>query len=234
MFDRKKWTVSQAKRWLSDHGYKTPQVDTTAEYHRFRQRPPFDFQRATFRTIAFGKRGIKAVVAVPRSAKPNPSKRATTRTPKQKRARVPKLLVDIADAISIDLEGGDTIKFPVAEKWALCAARSGTELWILSRQGAKTVAISDKKAESLYEKFTGWEHDEQGLMVNRNPPSLKHLGRCMNIVYRSDKFSASGDKHRYVHAFNIYPTVSADRPNKPTILALRGGRIHIKQEGITG
>jgi len=39
---------------------------------------------------------------------------------------------------------------------------------------------------------------------------------------------------KYVHAFRNYPTVSVDNIRNPSIVALRGGRIKIKKEGITG
>lgn len=305
LFLRTNWTPAAAKKWLSAHGYKTPAVDKTADYYRYRQSPPFNFKKGTFRTITLGAaaRGIKAVIAVPRekanplrsvgpmehkpyrdksvygdetlkkgtfvrhiggrekleivkrtglryySAKNSkgetitikvgefeafkaPKKRKTN--PSKKSPWVPTLLVDLADAKSIDLEGGEQLKFPFRAGFAMCATRSGRELWIVSRKGGKNVRATDKKGEDLYESFTGFEHDDVGRMIQITPKNMIRIGRAMNIVYRSDKFSRSGDTSDYIHAFNAYPTVSVDNVKRPKIVALRGGRIRVTKEGIKG
>jgi hypothetical protein len=234
LFDKTKWTPSAAKKWLASHGYDTPAVDTTADYHRYRQSPPFNFEKGTFRTITLGaaSRGIKAVIAVPKGgAAPNPKrkKKAPRKSP-----WVPTLLVDLADAKSIDLEGGEQLKFPFSGNFAVCATRSGTELWIVSRKKGKNVRTTDEKGEKLYEAFTGFEHDELGKMIHVNPKNMVKIGRAMNIVYRSDKFSRPGDTSDYIHPFTHYPTVSVDNVKRPSIVALRGGRIKVRKEGITG
>lgn len=232
LFDKTRWTPSAAKKWLSSHGYKTPAVDTTADYHRYRQSPPFNFEKGTFRTITLGaaSKGIKAVIAVPKGeANPKRKKKAPRKSP-----WVPTLLVDLADAKSIDLEGGEQLKFPFSGSFAVCSTRSGTELWIVSRKGGKNVRTTDEKGEKLYESFTGFEHDELGKMIHVNPKNMVKIGRAMNIVYRSDKFSRPGDTSDYIHPFTHYPTVSVDNVKRPSIVALRGGRIKVRKEGITG
>jgi hypothetical protein len=225
LFDKSKWTISAAKKWLKDHGYKVPSVDTTKEYHRFRQRPPFQFQRGTFRTINFGK-NIKSVIAVPKTL-PNPNK--------EKKSWLPSLLIDLAIPISIDLESGEQLKFPLSGKYSMAANRSGTEIWIMSKATARNVRATDERGEKLYEQFTGFEHDDLAKLVKvSSPKSMVRIGRAMNIVYRSDKFARPGNKSDYVHPFEHYPTVSVDNAKRPSIVALRGGRIKIKKEGITG
>jgi len=79
IFDRKKWTVREAKTWLKGHGKKAPAADTTKDYHRFRQGSPGRYDKSTFRTISLGNRskGIKAVVAVPKRER-NPETRHTS------------------------------------------------------------------------------------------------------------------------------------------------------------
>lgn len=228
IFDRKKWTIEKAKQWLKDHKKKVSKADTTADYHRFRQLPVNRFDKSTFRTIPLGgSSGIKAIIAVPKDGpKKNPSK---PKTP-----WLPALLVDLATPVSIDIEGGDQLKFPFAGRYSLAANRSGTELWILSKKGGKDVRTTDEKGEKLYEDFTGFEHDEVGTMVQIRPMSLTKIGRAMNIVYKSDKFSKPGHSSHYIHAFTYYPIVSVDNVTRPTVVALRGGRIKVKKEGITG
>lgn len=237
LFDRKKWTVTKAKQWLRDHKHKVPIVDTTAEYHRFRQAPPFMFEKGTFRTIALGavSRGIKAVVAVPKKkASSKSNSKSNPKKTESKRPRIPSLLVDIADAISVDLEGGKQIKFKRSDKYALCSSRSGSELWIVSRKNAKRVKATDDKGEKLYELFTGFEHDDVGKMVHVFPKKMVKIGRAINVVYRSDKFSQAGKNSDYIHTFQHYPTITVDNVQRPTVIALRGGNIRITKEGIRG
>jgi hypothetical protein len=238
LFDKQKWSVTAAKKWLSEHNKKVPKVDTTSEYHRFRQAPPFQFQKGTFRTIPIGakSKGIKAVIAVPRLRKNPESKKRNPPNKKSSRPWLPATLVDLADPISVDLEDGRQLKFPRSGKWALCSNRSGTEIWILSRQDSTRVKATDEQAENLFEKFTGFEHDQENnaLMVQVAPKKMERISRAMNIVYRSDKFSRPGKTSDYIHPFKIYPVVSVDNETKPTIVALRGGQIKIKKEGVTG
>lgn len=66
LFSRDQWTPSKARKWLVDHGKKHPTPDITDDYLRYRQEPPEDFQRGSFRTITFSKSdGIKSVIARP-------------------------------------------------------------------------------------------------------------------------------------------------------------------------
>jgi len=61
LFDRKLWTLSKAKKWLKEHGYKTRLSEKTQNYYWFRQEPPKKFER--LRMIDFGENtGIKAIV----------------------------------------------------------------------------------------------------------------------------------------------------------------------------
>lgn len=245
LFDKNKWTPSTAGVWLKAQGYKVPKAESGGEYHRFRQRPPFLYQAGTFRTIDFGaaRNGIKAVIGVPR-AKKNPSpeenpkkKKRRNPTVKQdgkevKKSRIPALLVDLADARSIELEDGRELRFKISGGFALCANKKGDELWIISRKGGKRVATEDDRAEDLFEKFTGFEAENTGSLVQLRGLNLVRLGRAMSIIYRSDKFANSPSD--YIHAFKHYPTVSVDNLNRPRIVALRGGKIKVTAEGITG
>lgn len=157
-------------------------------------------------------------------------------TVKKKRTppRFPSKLVDIADALTIDLEDGQQLKFPRRGNWALCSTKSGTQLWIISRKGGKSVRTNDEDGQKLFETFTGFLPEDTGKMIQTRPKKMKRIGRAINIVYRSDKFSKPGKTSDYIHAFKSYPTVSVDDMKQPSIVAIRGGRIKVKQEGITG
>jgi hypothetical protein len=58
--------VEQAKSWLSSHGKKSSKVDTTENFHRFRQFDPSQCG-STPKTITMGK-GIKAIICTKKSA----------------------------------------------------------------------------------------------------------------------------------------------------------------------
>jgi hypothetical protein len=236
LFDRRRWTVTAAKKWLRDHGYKVPAVDSTEEYHRFRQRPPFQFQKGTFRTISFGRtsEGIKAVIAVPRSSSSRTSSKTKKNpTVRKRRSRIPTQLVDLAWAREIELEDGSKLKFPLSGKYALCCTGKGDELWILSKSRSRNIDTQDgEKYRKVFEKFTGFESDDIGTMVTPPSAQLVRVGRATSIVYRSDKFSRSD--HDYIHPFKVPPTVSVDNRRSPQICAIRGGRIRVTAEGITG
>ena len=93
LFRTRYYSVASAKRWLREHGYKGLVVDTTENYHRFRQEDPEDFDPDSFRTVGFSKT-IKAVVG--RQLKKNPNR-------KNPAAMVAKLLPYVLPMI---IEGG--------------------------------------------------------------------------------------------------------------------------------
>jgi len=62
MFDKSKWSVSQAREWLKKHYYKhNGKVDSSGEFHRFRQYPPNRLKNP--KTVSLGKvsMGIKGI-----------------------------------------------------------------------------------------------------------------------------------------------------------------------------
>lgn len=71
LFDINKFDLSSAKSWLKDHGYKYGKVDTTENYHRFRQLEPdqFDVMRVSSKDNSEGQKalaskGIKFIFGV--------------------------------------------------------------------------------------------------------------------------------------------------------------------------
>ena len=66
LFPVGKWNVVKSKKWLKKHNYKHGKADKTENFYRFRQITPNKFKKDSFRTIEFGKSGIKSVVACPK------------------------------------------------------------------------------------------------------------------------------------------------------------------------
>ncbi len=49
IFDKKLWSISEAKKWLKDRKFKFTKVDKKQNFIRFRQQSPKKFNR--FRTL---------------------------------------------------------------------------------------------------------------------------------------------------------------------------------------
>lgn len=65
IFDRSKFSGTQARDWARSHGFKVTKIDVTANTIRIRQFPPSSANKQTFGTIRL-KDGVQATVAVPR------------------------------------------------------------------------------------------------------------------------------------------------------------------------
>jgi hypothetical protein len=59
MFDRNKWTMADAKKWIRAHKKKIGRIDVTDRYLRFRQLAPAQF--SFMRILSIGD-GIKLIV----------------------------------------------------------------------------------------------------------------------------------------------------------------------------
>jgi len=215
LFDRSKWTVSKAKAWLKSHDFKIPDVDTTNDYHRFRQGPSFQFKAGTFRTIAFGKSsdGIKAVIAVPRKA--NPTKGDT----------VPSQLVCLGKCLDIEFSDGTIYEPPGAD---LCASMSGKTLYVVKRRKA----TKTRKRNALFEAFHDFDPDSEYIIRIPDNINFKKSKKVRSISYRSNKWT--GKNVDYIHRFRSQPTAYSDNLKKPSIIKISGGKIRVKPQGITG
>lgn len=58
-------TLTDARKWIKDHGFKDDKVDTTDGTWRFRQFPPGQCKSGTYRTISMTK-GVQAGICVPK------------------------------------------------------------------------------------------------------------------------------------------------------------------------
>jgi len=218
LFDRETWTVSRAQEWLARHDRKIPKVDTTRDYLRFRQAPPSQFESGTFRTIPFGRKGIKAVIAVPKISS-NPARSSV---------RLPRKVIDLGRCVEIEWEDG-TSWLPRKASIHLCCSESGRTLWVLpvSRENTRT-----KPESKLYKRFTGFYTSGVRTARVREPSKLQYSKPVKAIVYESDKWS--GKKTQYIHTFRSRPRAYCDRLSDPSFIKISGGKIRIRSVGITG
>jgi len=61
IFDKEKFTVEEAKKWLSEHDYSFEKVDEKEDSLRFRQKDPLEFDQNSFKTIDIAE-GVQAVI----------------------------------------------------------------------------------------------------------------------------------------------------------------------------
>jgi hypothetical protein len=206
IFDKTKWGVSEAKKWLKDHGKKSPAVDSTKEYHRFRQAPPGSFSKSSFRTISLGNRskGIKAVIAVPKAAR-NPETRHTSFYSRQFF-----LCCNPSLTVLFLIDGQYAEEIPEHE---------------VTGGGA-----------SLADAYRLWSGFEPNIFYSFDLPQyeLKKGGDAIRICYQSDKWD--GHLTHYYHDFENKPSIWVNRYSDPTIWALKhkSGRKIVSEEGIIG
>ena len=66
IFNKNKWTISQAEGWLTKHGYKKTfygkKVDITPNYYRYRQLAPHKFQNYFIKLLDGKNEGIGLVI----------------------------------------------------------------------------------------------------------------------------------------------------------------------------
>lgn len=231
LFDGKKWTRKEARAWLLEHKLKAPKAELEGKYLRYRQAPPTQFDKDSFRMKSIPRKGIKLIVACPKKKTVTRKKKVTKKPPRKinTKIRVPSVLVELGSAVEIALNGA-TMGF---RGYALCANTEGTKLFLISKKGKKaarpTETATVKKARRLYATFTDYE-SEQSYNLQLKEGEFKLIGKADHIVYESDKWT--GKKVEYIHEFKTPPSIYANA-NK-TIVALVGKGIHVRKEGITG
>jgi len=60
IFNKDKWNITDSKAWLNEHGYKSPKVDETENFLRFRQAKPL--KTYSYITKKLGKTGIELII----------------------------------------------------------------------------------------------------------------------------------------------------------------------------
>lgn len=218
IFDRQSWDLSDAKSWLRRHDRKIPDADITRDYYRFRQSPPSQFEPGTFRTIPFGRSGIKAVIGVPKKHK-NPS---------AKTVRLPRKVVDLGRCVEIEWDDG-TLWKPGKPSAHLCCSESGRTLWVLTVSRENTRVQPESR---LYREFTGFYASGVRTAKVREPRRLTYSRRVKSVVYESRKWT--NKKTQYVHTFRARPRAYCDRIEDPSFIKISGGKIRVKSVGITG
>lgn len=240
LFDRERWTPAAARAWAKMHGYSTRYYAAAApseDYFRFRQLATKHFQADSFRTIAFGRAGIKAVIGRPkRTARRTPNPPPTVRH-KNRFLNVPEVLAELGEALTIELTNGRTLDFK--KGWLFTATETGRAIWILKPDKKRAVKPNNRhlwirKAESLYKRFTDFEPDKYALVTIKRPTQEKfrNIGRVKTIAYKSDKWT--GKAKGYIHTFKKPPSIWSNEDGAGNLLKIMGPKMRLTIRGIEG
>jgi hypothetical protein len=74
IFEKNKWDIKSAKKWLRENNYIAPKVDEEENYIRFRQIEPNILENSGFdnyKTKSLGKSGIKLIIGYKKKSNPN-------------------------------------------------------------------------------------------------------------------------------------------------------------------
>jgi hypothetical protein len=262
MFSKEKWTKSKAREWLRKNDMKAPKADDQKNFIRYTQRPKTHFKKGSFKTIELGKgKGIKAVVGCPKPGKEsdkkkkkNPPLKVTIKHGKKENTckaknpsiSIPSVLVTLGIAIELEYETPkgkvNKLKFPKRDKMLLVSCVKGKQLFILPEKKIQSSrkkfdATADRHSKQLekglakYSDFKGFE-SLTGAIMEVSEAKFKKIGRAHSIVYESDKWS--GQPAEYVHYFTSSPSVYQAGKAKPAAIAISGGKLSVKEEGIAG
>lgn len=159
-----------------------------------------------------------------------------------KAMKIPSELIYLGRTISVTTDT-EEFKFALKDKVDLYSSTDGKSLWCLQTK-KKVVDRSIfekivekrfdkvKKSLQLYEKWHEFE-SSSGSILDKPKGFLHDAGRVVSIVYQSDKWT--GKKQKYIHTFKNKPKLRVNRKKStPTVLSITGGKIRVKNEGITG
>lgn len=161
---------------------------------------------------------------------------------KNKPIKIPRVLVCIGQLNEIKTED-QTYRLKIKDKIMLFSSVNGKTLYCMSYTEKKTDNDDFKrhvqskqtdvlKGMNLYETWHEFEPISGSIC---KPPKgfLFDVGRCIHIIYTSDKWV--GKKRKYVHEFKKRPKCWVNKKSTiPTLLVLTGGKIAVRKDGIKG
>jgi hypothetical protein len=134
------------------------------------------------------------------------------------------------------------IKWKKKDGYELFSDSKGKKLWIIKakrktvgeEQFLKSVSKKRTTVDKALNLYTDWHETDPITGSVLDPPKgfLFELGRCESITYSSNKYT--GRQQRYIHEFKTPPIVWGNNKRSPKVILLTGGKIAVKNEGITG
>jgi hypothetical protein len=241
IFPVEKWTAKTARKWLKDHGFTGIGIDRAKNYLRFRQESPSGFLPDSFRTIALSD-DVSAVIGCP-VKNPLPvikirKRRAAKLNPYPK---IPEIMVLLGEVNEIAVEHqGEISCFSWPKNTMLLTCPRGKLLLVVSRIPGKKKVFEineklEKAAKKLWGEWSDFEIDKSfSVQISLPKGKINQIGFANHVVYTSDKWT--GKEHQYIHEFDQTPKprVWSDDEKKPLLCIVEGGKLKVKEEGITG
>lgn len=149
--------------------------------------------------------------------------------------KLPSKVVYLGDCLEIGFTDGRIWKPKNAD---LFCSPNGKKLWIFPEIGNpwRTTERGRTRAHKLWEKWSSFEADKEAILKIPETKKSYYFGKVKHIIYRSDKWSDKGKKTDYIHDFSKRnpPTFRASGKEKPGYCLISGGKIAVKDVGITG
>lgn len=219
----------------------------TGQSYRFRQRPPSDFVKGSFRTVKVGE-GVSLVRGELRQGKSPLGKRR--RNPDggedgldpqdiiHYEGRLPDpgpcaWLGDATQVCWIEVGGRgklDCQEWSDEDGWMMLWSPSLSAVICLPKQKMEPAVEMDEDSSSIVKRFN--KRRPSGQAYCSIPASgLEELGKAKHIVYRSDKWNR-GTFHDYIHDFQAGVRCFADSADDPKIFVICGGRLTVTERGL--
>lgn len=219
----------------------------TGQSYRFRQRPPGDFKKGSFRTVKV-EPGISIVVG--------DLKRGMKKLGKRRR-RNPESGDDLAPQDIIHYEGRLPDPGPCAwlgdatqicwvavqgrgknkreewddhDGWMMLWSPRLVSIICVPRQELEPTDDSSQDTSDIVKRFN--KRSPAGSGYCKIPATkLVELGKAKHIVYRSDKWNPS-TFHDYIHDFQQGVRCFADSKKNPKMFVICGGRLTVTERGL--
>ena len=160
---------------------------------------------------------------------------------KKRALKIDSVLVCLGRAVEM-IADGKRYKWTIKDGMNLYSPPGGKKLFILNTQkkpisGAKfraEIAETGGRFEKGLALYKEWHECEPASGSLMTPPRgfLFSAGRVESLEYNSTKYT--GRKTNYIHTFKSCPLVWVNNKKAPKVLVLTGGKIRVKNEGITG
>jgi len=247
-FDGKQRNREQAAKIADRHAKRAIYTSReTSTSFRFRQRPPTDFVKKSFRTKNIGD-GVSLVFGRLKKGMKPPGKR---------RRRNPEDKEQIHPQDKIHFEG--VLPDPGPCAW-LGSATEVCWVKVLGRKQYERESWDDPTGwvmlwsprlgavicipQGLMESSDDEDSDSAAIVKRWNKRSpkgsgymeiprskLNELGKAKHIIYRSDKWNP-GTFHDYIHEFQEGVRCFVDNPKKPKMFVICGGRLTVTERGL--
>lgn len=132
----------------------------------------------------------------------------------------------------IEIETVDSKYIYEDKTYYLATNAKGTELWILQIPiDCEYVNEVPKNALKMFQTFAGFRATS-AFRFTECEFAKTNKKKVLNIKYRSPKWTR---KNRgYIHTFENLTYMYCDNIEKPTTVLIRGRKLRVKKEGITG